>query len=397
MASTENFRVLIAGGGVAALEATLALREIAGERVSVTLLAPDEEFKYRPLRVREPFSQPVAPSYPLDRIARDLDAELIQDRFKWLYPREVPGESDDTQRHGSAGTVHTETGAQLPYDALLLALGAGQYPAFRHALTLDDRRLDEQMHGLICDVEEGYVHRLVFVIPSRVPWPLPVYELALMTARRAYDMNIELSITVATPEDSPLAVFGSTVSDAVGRVLEHHRIETITSAHCTVPGPGRVTINPGDRTLLADRIVALPELVGPSTPGVPKGSPGGFIPVDMHCKVRGLDAVYAAGDATDFPIKHGGIAAQQADTAAAAIAALAGAPVEPQRFSPTIHGVLLGAEQPLYMSAHVTGGHGSSSEIHEDPDFLPTDKIEAKYLTPYLELLSGSTQREANR
>ncbi len=37
-------RVLIAGGGVAALEATLALRTLAEERVAITLVAPESDF-----------------------------------------------------------------------------------------------------------------------------------------------------------------------------------------------------------------------------------------------------------------------------------------------------------------------------------------------------------------
>ena len=129
---------------------------------------------------------------------------------------------------------------------------------------------------------------------------------------------------------------------------------TITSAHCGVPEPGQVTIHPGARKLHVDRVVALPHLFGPSTPGVPGDSPGGFISIDPHCKVRRLERVYAAGDATDFAIKHGGIAAHQADTAAEAIAALAGAPVEPKPFRPDIHAILLGGNKPLYMSVHVT-------------------------------------------
>ena len=116
-----------------------------------------------------------------------------------------------------------------------------------------------------------------------------------MTAARAYDMNIELSITIATPEDAPLAIFGRSVSEAVRQLLEENGILTITSAHCEVPESGRVAINPGARHLHADRIVALPELVGPSVPGVPGDSAGGFIPVDVHCKVRGIERVYAAG------------------------------------------------------------------------------------------------------
>ena len=46
-----RLQVLIAGAGVAGLEAAFALRELAGDRVSVTLLAPNSDFIYRPLAV----------------------------------------------------------------------------------------------------------------------------------------------------------------------------------------------------------------------------------------------------------------------------------------------------------------------------------------------------------
>jgi sulfide:quinone oxidoreductase len=365
------FKVLIAGGGVAGLEGALALHQLAGERVQTTLLAPDEDFVCRPMRVVEPFSHPSAPRYSLERIADDAGAELVSDSFKWLDP--------------AAQVVHTAGGRELEYDALLLALGARLHSPFRHAMTLDDRVLDEQLHGLIRDLEDAFVRRIAFVIPSRMGWPLPIYELALMTARRAYDMNLEVEITIATPEDAPLAVFGDRASDAVRHLLAGHGIEIVTSAHCTVPRAGRVVIYPRNWTLLVDRIVALPELTGPSTPGVPKDAPAGLIPVDAYCRVRGLERVFAAGDATDFPVKFGGIAAQQADTAAAAIAALAGAPVKPHKFMPVVQAVLLGGDRPLRLRAHITGGHGSSSEVAELASLDPARKIEASYLVPYLE------------
>jgi sulfide:quinone oxidoreductase len=369
--SAAPFKVVVAGGGVAALEAALALRDLAGERISTTLLAPEPEFVYRPMRVREPFAYSEARRYPLDEIARDIGVELRQDGFKRL----------ERDRR----TVHTVGGDQLEYDALVLALGAIRRPRFKHALTLDDARIDEQLHGLIQDVEGGYVHKLAFISPSRMPWPLPMYELALMTARRAHDMGTEVSITVATPEEAPLAVFGQTVSDAVGQLLTERGILVIPSARCETPNPGEVSVYPGARRLLLDRIVALPELYGPSTPGVPKSAPDGFLPVDVHCQVRGVDRVFAAGDAIDFAVKHGGMAAQEADAAAEKIAALAGAPVEPKPFHPIIRAILLGAEKPLYLSAHITGGHGSSSEISDTPSWSPPTKIVAKYLSPYLE------------
>jgi sulfide:quinone oxidoreductase len=369
--SAERFNVLIVGGGVAALEAALALRDLGGERIATTMIAPNPEFVYRPMTVREPFGYAVARRYPLEEITRDIGVELRVDSFKGL----------DRER----GVVHTEAGEELPYDALLLALGARMYDRFEHALTLDDARLDELLHGLIQDVEGGYVHRLAFIAPGRIGWPLPVYELALMTAARAQDMNIELSITIATPEDAPLAIFGQVASEAVRQMLEDNGIFTITSADCEVHEPGCVTINPGERHLHADRIVAMPELHGPSVPGLPGVSVGGFIPIDVYCKVPGTDRVWAAGDATDFAIKQGGIAAQQADVAAQAIAALAGVAEAPGPFHPVIHGILLTGGRPRYLSAHLTGGQGSSSEITETPTWSPPSKIAARYLAPYLE------------
>ena len=65
--------VLIAGGGVAALEAVLALRDLAGDRARLTLLAPNSEFVYRPMTVREPFSYGVAQRFPLELLSRKAD------------------------------------------------------------------------------------------------------------------------------------------------------------------------------------------------------------------------------------------------------------------------------------------------------------------------------------
>jgi sulfide:quinone oxidoreductase len=53
--SSEAFDVVIAGGSVAALEAALALGDLAGYRIRTTLIAPNAEFVYRPMTVREPF------------------------------------------------------------------------------------------------------------------------------------------------------------------------------------------------------------------------------------------------------------------------------------------------------------------------------------------------------
>jgi sulfide:quinone oxidoreductase len=365
-----KLRVLIAGGGVAALEAALALADIAPGRTDVTVIAPNTEFVYRPMVVREPFAYGRARRYPLAPIVGDAGATLLPGELAWIDP--------------AVHCIHTKAGESIEYDALVLALGASITERYEHALTINDRDLDETMHGLIEDVESGYVHRLAFVSPGRMAWPLPLYELAMMTAGRAYDMGIELETTIVTPEDAPLVIFGSAASDAVAELLASAKVDAITSAYAEVPNSREVVISPGDRHLSVDRVVALPELCGPAVRGIPLGE-NGFIRVDPHCRVPDVERIYAAGDATDFPIKQGGIGSQQADVVAQSIAALAGAAVTPERFSPVVRGMLLTNGKPRYLTARITGGQGFSSEIGDTPTWSPAGKIAAKYLAPYLD------------
>jgi sulfide:quinone oxidoreductase len=365
----QKLRVLIAGSGVAGLETALALADLAGARVQTTVLAQDDEFVYRPLTVGEPFSYAAARRYPLGQIVGDGGAELLLGTLGWV------------DRAGQS--AHTTHGRALPYDALVLAVGARIAQRYRHALTIDDRTLESSLHGLVEDLELGYIESIAFVAPGRMAWPLPLYELALLTAGRAYEMNVPLRVTLVTPEDTPLAIFGVNASARVAELLEQAGIETITSAYAEIPEAGQIALHPQQREVHADRIVALPELYGPAVRGLPL-SPEGFIRVDRFARVPDCGPVFAAGDATDFAVKHGGIAAQQADLVAESLAKLAGADVEPEPFHPVLRGMLLTVEKPYYMCARITGGHGFDSEFSPEPLWSPPNKIAARYLAPYL-------------
>ena len=112
----------------------------------------------------------------------------------------------------------------------------------------------------------------------------------------------------------------------------------------------------------ADRVVALPRLRGRPIEGVPHDADG-FIEVDPLGQVHGLDDLYAAGDVTAGSIKQGGVATQQADTVAAAIAARFGAAVQPEPFRPVLRGTLLTGDGARYMRSEVAGGAGERSEV----------------------------------
>ena len=75
----DTHRIVIAGGGIAALEALIALRRQAPGACHVTLVCPNASFGYRPLAVQEPFGRGGGRRFSLSSIARDLDARHVRD------------------------------------------------------------------------------------------------------------------------------------------------------------------------------------------------------------------------------------------------------------------------------------------------------------------------------
>ena len=378
-----NFRVVICGGGIAAVEGLLRLRRLAGDAVDVDLVAPGDELVYRPLAVREPFAWGAARRYPLRRIARDTHAEWTQDALDWVDP--------------DAQVAHTAEGRRVEYDALLVAVGARQVEAYKHVATFRDAEADAVYHGIVQDVEGGYTGRLAFVQPVGPVWPLPLYELALMTAERAQSMDIrDLELSLITPEPRPLAVFGTGVSDVVTSRLERAGIRVFTNSLATVPGARRLLIQPQNVELEDQRIVAMPRIAGPAVRGLPGGGAHGFLPIDKHCAVLGTGGrVFAAGDVANYPIKHGGLGAQMADAAAAAIAVLAGQEDSAPAFNPVIRGKLLTGTDPVYMSAHPVGAESFESSVYEEPPWPADDKVVAEELGPYLASFDQAGTRAA--
>jgi sulfide:quinone oxidoreductase len=364
-------RVVIAGGGVAALEGLLALRALAGDRCEITLLAPGEDFVYRPAAVGEPFHRGRARRHPLREIAADTGATLVPAALSAV---------DATARE-----VVTSDGERLPYDALLLAVGADVVHPYARTLQWDDTAGTERLGGLLSDIEGGYTRRVAVVIPPGPGWPLPGYEIALMTARQARGMGIDLDITLATPEPAPLARFGAAASAAVRAELDDAGVRIETGAYAQVESSTatRVALRPSGRVLDVDRVVALPVLRGRAIGGVPAAA-GGFVPVDRLGQVAGLERVWAAGDGIDFPMKFGGLAAQQADAAASAIAALADPSVRPRPFRPVLRGQLLTGRAREVWMRHTGAGGGGDGDVSDRPLWWPPGKVAGRHLGPYL-------------
>ena len=355
--------VLIAGGGIAALETLLALRALAPDRADVTLLAPESDFVYRPLSVAEPFGGH-ARRYPLWEIARDTGASLVADGLAEVRPG----------RHDIVCT----SGAVLPYDKLVVATGGRALPAFAHALTFDDDS-GVAFGALLADLTQGYAHRVAFVVAPETLWVLPLYELAIQTARELWTLGVEgVRISLVTHESAPLEIFGEAGATVLGDLLGPEGIEFIGSTRADVR-EGHVLLDPRGECLDVDRVVCLPRIEGRAVPGLPRDD-AGFIEVDPHGRVPGTADVLAAGDGTAYPVKQGGLATQQADAVAATIAHDAGAGVEPEPFRPVLRGKLLTGGRDRFLSQdRAEATRGSADAL-----WWPPAKIAGRYLAPFL-------------
>ena len=347
------------------MEAILALHRLAENRVSLELVAPEPDFTYRPLAVAEPFRVADVQRFPLAMFTQEAGADLRQGTITAV----------DSARH----VVECDTGEEISYDALLLALGARPCPAVANALTFRGPEDDAALSDLLEDALTGSVRRIVFALPVEARWPLPLYELAFLTGNFLTDRGTrDVSITVVTPEDAPLGLFGAEASSVIRELLELHSIDLRLR---TVPlrfEEGALKVAP-KASLPADRVVALPRLEGPRLSGIPHDRHG-FVSTDEFGRVGSEADIYAAGDMTQFPLKQGGIATQQADAAAAAIAARSGAPIEPTPFRPILRGMLLTGMTSRYLRAEA----GTKPSLDVQPLWWPPAKIVGRYLTPLL-------------
>jgi sulfide:quinone oxidoreductase len=373
---------VIAGGGVAALETMLALRSLAGRHVAIELLAPERQLAHRPASVATAFGFGAPEPVDVDSLAADMDAGV----------RRAALTGADTRRR----VALLAGGGEVPYDRLVVAVGAqprGVLPgAIRFGGPADAGRLE----AVLDRTEAGELRDIVFTVAAGTVWTLPLYELAIMAAVELRSRGArDARLTVVTPEREPLWLFGSPAAAAVRKLLAQRDVALRTGVTSRSVDDGELELTGGER-VPADVVIALPALEGPDLHGLP-ADPDGFIPVDAHGRVTGAPGVFAAGDATAFPIKQGGLATQQADAVAEAITVDLGLRRAAHPFRPVLRGLLLTGGAPLYLRAEL----GPAGEVRDRSGtgpmpatitgeasaralWWPPGKIAGLYLAPYL-------------
>jgi len=370
-------KILIVGGGVGALEAALALHNLAGDKAQIEVCAGRGDFVYRPFAVGEPYGASRVLRYELQGLLERCGAEFRPENVGWI---------DTALRR-----AHTHDGNEIPYDFLIVACGARLLWSVPGATTFWGVADEGEVQGVVSRLREGRLRHLVFTMPGGHGWALPAYELALLAATELERAGIAgTRLTIVTPEDGPLQIFGRRASEQVAELLAEHDIEVVTGTHPVKYERGALAIVPGE-DVEADAVVSLPRIEGRHIEGLPY-DPAGFIPVDDHSRIVGATRAFAIGDVTNFPVKQGGIATQQADVAVEAIAAELGCAVEARPLDPVLRGILWTGAKPRYLFGWLGGGHGETSVASERPPW-PIDnpsKLIGRFLTPFLAEISSA-------
>ena len=312
-------RVLVLGGGFAALESAFLMRMRLRGTVDISVVSDREDFVFRPNSIYVPFG--ADPDDLLVGLAKPLRRRDIGfDRGEVVAVD--PGER----------SVALADGRSLEYDRLVIATGADtaveEVPGLaEHAATiwtapemLEVRRRFERVRDR---ARSGERSRVLFLVPPNNKCAGPLYEIVLMleTWLRREGVRESVSIGWSTYESTFIQAFGPRLHDLIVEEFGERGIDGHTGERVSSVEPGHVSYE-GGAVREFDELIAFPPYVSAVRYDTLPSDERGFIEtVPETRQVAGHPEIYAPGDAGDFPVKQAFLAFLQADTVAEHIGA----------------------------------------------------------------------------
>lgn len=369
-ASTHSHTdILIAGGGVAAIETLLALRARIGEERGIALLAPYADFRYRPLTAYMGL-------VPGPRVSIDLPTVAAEHGAAFVHGQLTTVDADHSE-------VAMPDGQRIGYEALVVAIGAVATDPFPGAVTLGLPGNEAAFEAFVERIRDGTVERVVVVVPPDLRWTFPAYETALML-RHASPLP-SMRITVTTPERAPMERFGPEIATAIRERLRDREIGFCPETFPVEVADGELWLR-SEGLVAVDVVVTLARPAGPIVAGLPT-DPLGFIPVDDAGRVIGTQRIWAVGDAAAHATKQGGFALQQAEVASHDIVAtLSGTPSGEAvpAGALVMRAALLDGDRVLYLCAVEQKDGRWRGQASWEPLWSPPGKVAGGRLTGYL-------------
>ncbi len=210
----------------------MALKDLAGDRARLSMLAPEPDFFYKPLTVEEPFTHQPAERRELAPALDELGVDLIRGSLASVSPTEH--------------RVTTASGDQLAYDKLVICVGGTDAPGLprrRDVLEPPHRPAGRRAHPSRSHLASAA--RWSSSSRRRPTWSLPLYELALLFRNRSEALGEGgLRLRFVTPEPAALAVFGTVASAAVAELFTGRRISLETGRRAVQDADGAIHLAP---------------------------------------------------------------------------------------------------------------------------------------------------------
>ena len=311
---TVTPRVVVLGGGFAALETAFLLRMRLHDEVEIVAVTDQDDFLFRPNTIYIPFGGDEADlRIPLARPFARRDIRLERGRAEGI--------------DAAAGEVALQDGRRFGYDHLVVATGAdmapGEIPGLaEHAATIwtpdSMRDLGTRFRRVAEAAGRGERRRVLFLIPPNNKCAGPLYEIVFMleTWLRREGAREPVEITWSTFERSYIQAFGPRLHEVVTGEFAERGIDGHTQETATEVLPGVVRYADGS-TRTFDELVAFPPYVAAVRWDGLDSDPRGFLGTDLATRrLPGHENVYAPGDAGDFPVKQAFLALLQADAVA---------------------------------------------------------------------------------
>ena len=372
-------KVCVVGAGTAGLEGLLSARQELGPDAELRLIAPEREFRYRPMSRDSLFRPAPERSLAIADLVAQTGATWVADRADVI--------------HEAEGSVVTRDGDTVDFDFLLLAPGARSARTLRQGYVWERGGDPGFLDQVLAELVAGEVQSVAVAVPRGARWPLPAYELALILAWTAAGTGAR--ITLLTAEERPLGALGPEATELVTRELDAAGVQVIPGVEVVdaprddrrppeiaelilLPGKsaektdaliGKPTdaarVHFGTRSAVEfDRLISLPTVIGPRIAGVATDA-AGFIEVDDALKVCGSERVWAAGGCIAAALEHSALAARQADTAIEAIAAVSNDRTGPRSTrplgAPELTGMLLTGQRDRWLAENPAGTHEPST------------------------------------
>ncbi|HYJ68818.1 MAG TPA: FAD-dependent oxidoreductase [Nocardioidaceae bacterium] len=331
---TSRGHTVVLGGGFAGLETAFTLRQLAGDRASLSLVSDRDTFLFKPNTIYLPFGGDESKLHiPLRKPLGRRSISYVSGTVAGI----------DTDRE----TVDVSDGTRLRYDHLVIATGAtmrpGEIPGLEeNAETIwtpeQMRSLGERLQWLKRQGSQNMRQRVLFLVPPNNKCAGPLYEIVFMLERwlRREGIRSQVELTWTTYESSYIQAFGPRLDDVVRGEFARRDIDGYTSAVVQEVKPDTVVYADGTSRGY-DLLVAFPPYAAAvAYPGLPSDDRGFLVTDPATRRIVGHENVYAPGDAGDFPVKQAFLAFLQADAVAGQIASsLGAAPRRIREFEPT--------------------------------------------------------------